>query len=138
MIEAMEQQIINSINNKWTKDKDKRRDIDLEQVSDSFRVLCSSRATTLDIIERLKKSDDKESKTQELKANMIKIYDWVTEETIESLIAKYCTSLKDKKKEAEYKAEVPQIEGYLEDLKENLITKTMNKLFVFHKIKEGE
>ena len=29
MIEAMEQQIINSINNRWTKDKNKRREIDI-------------------------------------------------------------------------------------------------------------
>lgn len=29
MIEAMEQQIINSINNRWTKDKNKRREKDI-------------------------------------------------------------------------------------------------------------
>lgn len=138
MIEAMEQQIINNINNKWTKDKDKRRSIDIEKVSESFRFICSSRATTLSIIESLKKSDDKDIKPQDLKENMSKIYDWITEESIEILIAKYHTSLKDKKKESEYKGEVQQIKDHLENLKENVIDKTMDKLFVFHNIKKGE
>ena len=44
MIEAMEQQIVNSINNRWTKDKSKRREIDIYKLSESFRVICSSRS----------------------------------------------------------------------------------------------
>lgn len=138
MIDAMEQQIINSINNKWTKDKEKRRDIDIEKVSECFRVICSSRATTLAIIYKMKQANDEENKIQELKDNMIKIYDWITEEAIDNLIVKYNTPLKDKKKEAEYKAEILQIEDYLKNLKENIITKTMDKLFIFHNVTRGE
>ncbi|GKX66020.1 hypothetical protein [Inconstantimicrobium mannanitabidum] len=138
MIEAMEQQIINGINNKWKKDKVKRQDIDIEKVSECFRVICSSRATTLAIMESIKESNSEYSKIQELKDNMIKIYDWITKETIESLIARYNTSLKDKKKEVEYKSEIPHIEAYLENLKEDMINKTMDKLFIFHKVTKGE
>lgn len=138
MIEAMEQQIINSINSKWTKDKEKRRDIDIEKISECFRVICSSRATVLAIIDSIKKSNTEQQSTQELKDNMIKIYNWVTEGSIESLIAKYHTSLKDKKKEAEYKVEVQQIEQYLENLKRDVIDKTIDKLFIFHNITKGE
>ncbi|WP_286910936.1 MULTISPECIES: hypothetical protein [Clostridium] len=138
MLEAIEQQIINSINNKWTKDKDKRRDIDIDKVSENFRIICSSRATTINIIESLKISENKESKIQELKENMSKIYNWITEESINSLIVKYNTSLKDKKKEAEYKAELLQIQDYLEELQKTIINRTVDKLFLFHKIIGGE
>ena len=138
MIEAMEQQIINSINNKWTKDRDKRKDIDIEKVSECFRIICSSRASNLSIIESMKESNSVDSKVQKLMENMNKIYDWITEEAIENLISKYQTELKNKKKEAEYKAEVPEIENYLRKLKEDVITKTMDKLFLFHNVRKEE
>ena len=69
---------------------------------------------------------------------MSKIYNWITEESINSLIVKYNTSLKDKKKEAEYKAELLQIQDYLEELQKTIINITVDKLFLFHKIIGGE
>lgn len=139
MIEAMEQQIISSINNKWTKDKSKRKDINLELVSESFRVICSSRSKTLAIINDLKKYDnDTENKIEQLKNNMSEIYDWITKETTEILISKYHTPLKNKKKESEYKKEIPYIETFLIILKENVIEKTINKLLVFYNIKKEQ
>lgn len=58
MIEAMEQQIINSINNRWTKNKKKRRPIDIEKISECFRIICSSRNYTLNIVHKLNESDE--------------------------------------------------------------------------------
>ncbi len=43
MIEAMEQQMINSINGRWTKDKSKRKEIDIHKLTECFRVICSSK-----------------------------------------------------------------------------------------------
>lgn len=134
MIEVMEQQIIDSINNRWTKDKSKRRDIDINKVSDSFRVICSSRVTNLIILDNLRNSQDKEKEIQELRENMIKIYDWIIKESINGLIAKYHTPLKNKKKEEEYKLEIPDIENFLEILREEIISETLDKLLLFHKI----
>ena len=54
MIEAMEQQIINSINGRWTKDKSKRKEIDIHKLTECFRVICSSRSSVLFIIDSLK------------------------------------------------------------------------------------
>lgn len=138
MIEAMEQQILNSINSKWTKDKEKRKEIDIDKVIECFRVICSSRSSVLSIIQQLKSIDSNEKYINDLKDNMIKIYDWITEDSIENLIEKYYAPLKNKKKEAEYIAEVPQIKIYLEVLKDKIINETIDKLLLFHGIKKGE
>lgn len=139
MIEAMEQQIINSINNRWTKDKNKRREIDIEKISECFRIICSSRNSTLSIIHKIKATDEKhEELITELKNNMKFIYNWITEDMIDSLLKKYTIEVKDKKKEAEYNAEVPEINEFLEKLEKNIIEKTIDKLLVFHMVKIGE
>lgn len=133
MIEAMEQHIVNSINNRWTKNKDIRRNIDIEILSENFRVICSSRAKTLSIISKLKTSNTIDS-LEELKENMTSIYHWITDESIESLLDKYRSELKDKMKEAEYKSEISTIIEYLDNLRNNLIELTLKKLYVFHNI----
>jgi len=139
MIEAMEQQIINSINNRWTKDKNKRREIDRERISECFRIICSSRNSTLNIVHKLKESDEYyEELVVELKNNMKAIYDWTTKDMIESLLNKYKMEVKDKKKEAEYNAEIPEISEFLEQLEKDIIEKTVDKLLVFHMVKNGE
>ena len=56
MIEAMEQQMINSINGRWTKDKSKRKEIDIHKLTECFRVICSSRSSVWFIIDSLKKT----------------------------------------------------------------------------------
>lgn len=139
MIEAMEQQIINSINNRWTKDKKKRRSIDIEKVSECFRVICSSRNSTLNIVHKLKEFDGShEELFGELKNNMKWIYNWTTNDTIESLLNKYKMEVKDKKKEAEYNAEIPEIQEFLEKLEKDIIETTINKLLLFHVVRIGE
>lgn len=139
MIEAMEQQIMDSINNRWTKDKNKRREIDIEKISECFRVICSSRNSTLNIVHKVKGSnEDYEKLIVELKHNMKSIYNWITKDSIESLLKKYKMEVKDKKKEAEYKAEIPEINEFLEKLEEDIIEKTIEKLLVFHMVKIGE
>ena len=139
MIEAMEQQIINSINNRWTKDKNKRREIDRERISECFRIICSSRNSTLNIVNKLKECDEYyEELVVELKNNMKAIYDWTTKDMIESLLNKYKMEVKDKKKEAEYNAEIPEIKEFLEQLEKDIIEKTIDKLLVFHMVKIGE
>lgn len=144
MIEAMEQQIINTIYGRWTKNKALRKDIDLEKVTESFRVICSSRATILAIINNIKEQNSFESEIINLTVRMEEIYDWVTEETINNIIDRYKNPrgrndepIKDKKKEAEYKAEVPCIEQNLKELKVKVIDATREKLFQFYNIKEN-
>ena len=61
MIEAMEQQMINSINGRWTKDKSKRKEIDIHKLTECFRVICSSRSSVLFIIDSLKKASNENS-----------------------------------------------------------------------------
>ena len=139
MIEAMEQQILNSINNRWTKDKKKRREIDLEKISEWFRIICSSRNSTLNIINELKQSTEYyQVLLEELRNNMKWIYNWTTKDTIDSLLKKYRMEVKDKKKEAEYNAEIPEIEEFLEQLEKDIIERTIDKLLLFHTIKIGE
>lgn len=139
MIEAMEQQIINSINNRWTKDKNKRREIDMEKISECFRIICSSRNSTLSIIHKIKATNENYEKLIiELKNNMKSIYSWITKDMIESLLKKYKIEVKDKKKEAEYNAEIPEINEFLEKLEKHIIEKTIDKLLVFHMVKIGE
>ena len=133
MIEAMEQQIVNSINNRWTKDKNKRREIDIYKISESFRVICSSRSSILVIIDSLKKSQC-ENTIMELRNKMEWIYDWVTEDACKSILDKYDIEIKDKKKEAEYRAEIPIINEYLEKLKINVINDTIEMLLKFYKV----
>ena len=98
MIEAMEQQIINSINSRWTKDKNKRREIDVYKISECFRVICSSRSSILFIINSLKKSQC-ENTVIELRNKMEWIYDWITEDVCKSILDKYDMEIKDKRKE---------------------------------------
>jgi len=139
MLEAMEQQIINSINNRWTKDKKKRREIDIEKISECFRIICSSRNSNLNIVHKLKEADEYyEELAIELKNNMKWIYNWITKDMIESLLNKYKMEVKDKKKEAEYNAEIPEIREFLEQLEKDIIEKTVDKLLVFHMVKNGE
>ena len=139
MIEAMEQQIINSINNRWTKDKKKRREIDTERISECFRIICSSRNSNLNIVHKLKEADEyHEELVIELKNNMNWIYNWITKDMIESLLKKYSMEVKDKKKEAEYNAEIPEIKEFLEQLEKDIIEKTTEKLLVFNVVKNGE
>lgn len=139
MIEAMEQQIINGINNRWTKDKNKRREIDIEKISECFRVICSSRNSTLNIMNKIKDSnEDYEKLLIELKNNVKSIYNWITKDTIESLLKKYKMEVKDKKKEAEYNAEISEINEFLEKLEKDIIEKTVDKLLLFHMVKIGE
>lgn len=140
MIEAMEQQIVNSINNRWTKDKNKRRQIDIDKVSECFRVICSSRNSTLNIVQILKEANGKydEELLLKLKNNMEWIYNWTTNDAVESLLKKYKMEVKDKKKEAEYNAEIPGIQDFLEKLEKDIIETTINKLLIFHMVKIGE
>lgn len=133
MIEAMEQQIVNSINNRWTKDKSKRREIDINKVAECFRVICSSRSSILFIIDLLKK-ESCEKNMLELREKMELIYDWVTEDVCKSILDKYDMEIKDKKKEEEYKAEIPVINEYFKNLKLNVINEAIEILLKFYKV----
>lgn len=136
MIEAMEQQIINGINNRWTKDKNKRKDIDIDKISECFRVICSSRTSILAIIKEIKERGYTEEKIDKLERRMNQIYKWVTEDCINNLIDRYRTELKDKKKEAKYIAEIPEIENSLQVLKKSIMKQTLEELLKFHKVKK--
>lgn len=137
MVEAMEQQIVNYINNRWTKDQSKRREIEINKICECFRVLCSSRNSTLCIITNIKFEGYTDKNKQELNDNLSWIYDWVTSDCINSLIKKYEESTgKDTKKVDGYKAEVPIIKEFLRNLKEEVIEISIGKLFEFHNIGE--
>lgn len=138
MIEAMEQQIINSLYSKFNKSKEKRKEIDIERVTDSFRSICSSRNSTLSIIDDLKYNNNFEHNLFKLKENLEWIYNWVTEECISSIYIKYNKTLKDKKKEAEYLAEIPEIQLFLKEFKSIVINKTIDKLMIFHNVPKGD
>lgn len=134
MIEVMEQQIINSISSRWTKDRNKRKEIDMNKVTEAFRVICSSRNTTLSIINRLNNTQKYNCDLKQLKNNMEIIYNWITEDTVKSILEKYSVEIKDKKSEADYKAEIPVIIESLNKLKINIIDETLNKLMKFHSL----
>ena len=135
MIEAMEQQIINAINNRWRKDRDKRIEIDIDKVSECFRVICSSRNSTLSIINLIKQNGISNELLNKLNDNMTWIYSWFTKDSIDRLYKKYTQPLKDKKKENLYLLEVNDIKLYLQEFQTTLIDTTINKLFLFHNIK---
>lgn len=134
MIEVMEQQIINSISSRWTKDRNKRKEIDMNKLTEAFRVICSSRNTTLSIINRLNNTQKYNCDLKQLKNNMEIIYNWITEDTVKSILEKYSVEIKDKKNEADYKAEIPVIIESLNKLKINIIDETLNKLMKFHSL----
>lgn len=134
MIEAMEQQIINSINNRWTKNKDLRREIDMDKVTESFRVICSSRSSILGIIKDMKNTNCYDDNREKLRMKMNEIYKWIIEECVKNLTDRYKVSLKDKKKELEYKTEVLEIEKSLQALEINIVNQTLEKLLKFHNV----
>ena len=47
---------------------------------------------------------------------------------------KYDIEIRDKKKETEYRAEIPVINEYFETLKKKVINETMTKLLKFYKV----
>ncbi|MGL5086035.1 MAG: hypothetical protein ACRC68_10045 [Clostridium sp.] len=134
MIEIMEQQIINSINSRWIKDKDKRKEIDMVRVAEAFRTICSSRSSTLSIIDDLKIGKDFNSNIDKLRSNISYVYDWVAGDAIESIYVKYKTELLDKKKEAEYFKEIPDIQLFFNEFKSDIINQTILNLTKFHNI----
>lgn len=135
MIEAMEQQIINAINDRWIKDKKKRKEIDINKLTECFRVICSSRTTILYIIRKIKEEGQTDENIDKLEARMSQIYNWVTEDCTNSLIGRYKNVLKDKKREEKYIAEIPEIENSLQVLKKTIIKETLEELLKFYNIK---
>lgn len=135
MIEAMEQQIVNAINSRWTKNEKIRKEIEIDKMAENFRVICSSRASVLAIIYEIRENINVYDNINKLKDTMRNIFSWITEEVIESIMKKYSSSeLKDKKKEAKYKDEIPTIKKELNNLKEMVVRLTLNKLMIFHNI----
>ena len=55
-------------------------------------------------------------------------------EVIMALEDKYDIEIRDKKKETEYRAEIPVINEYFETLKKKVINETMTKLLIFYKV----
>ncbi|WP_370773417.1 hypothetical protein [Clostridium sp.] len=134
MIEAMEQQIINSLNNRWRKNEKLRTNIDMDKTSECFRMICSSRNSTLSLLLKIKDDTITDEKESKLKENMFWIYDWFTKESINSIYNRYNTTLLNKKMEAKYKSEIKDIEEFLENFRIELINTTLEKLYKFHGI----
>jgi hypothetical protein len=134
MIEAMEQQIINSLNNRWRKNEKLRTDIDMDKTSECFRMICSSRNSTLTLLLNIKDGTITDEMESSLKENMFSIYDWFTKESINSIYNRYNTTLLNKKMEAKYKSEIKDIEAFLEKFRSDLINTTLKKLYKFHGI----
>ena len=70
MIEAMEQQIINSLNNRWRKNEKLRTNIDMDKTSECFRMICSSRNSTLTLLLNIKNDTVTDKMERKLKENM--------------------------------------------------------------------
>ena len=134
MIEAMEQQIINSLNNRWRKNEKLRTNIDMDKTSECFRMICSSRNSTLTLLLNIKNDTITDERESKLKENMFWIYDWFTKESINSIYNRYNTTLLNKKMEAKYKSEIKDIEEFLENFRIELINITLEKLYKFHGI----
>lgn len=134
MIEAMEQQIINSLNNRWRKNEKLRTNIDMDKTSECFRMICSSRNSTLTLLLNIKNDTITDERESKLKENMFLIYDWFTKESINSIYNRYNTTLLNKKMEAKYKSEIKDIEEFLENFRIELINITLEKLYKFHGI----
>ncbi|MDU2670625.1 MAG: hypothetical protein E7C49_01310 [Clostridium sp.] len=136
MIEAMEQQLINSINFRFKKNKELRVDIDIEHVSNCFRVICSSRNSTLAIIEDIKNNGITDFRLSRLSSNLNWIYSWITKECIDSLYIKYTLSLKNKKLEQANLKELETIKAELPKIQSTIVNATIKKLLIFHGIKK--
>lgn len=134
MIEAMEQQIINSLNNRWRKNEKLRTNIDMDKTSECFRMICSSRNSTLTLLLNIKNDTITDERESKLKENMFWIYDWFTKESINNIYNRYNTTLLNKKMEAKYKSEIKDIEEFLENFRTELINTTLEKLYKFHGI----
>ena len=134
MIEAMEQQIINSLNNRWRKNEKLRTNIDMDKTSECFRMICSSRNSTLTLLLNIKNDTVTDEMERKLKENMFSIYDWFTKESINSIYNRYNTTLLNKKMEAKYKSEIKDIEEFLENFRIELINITLEKLYKFYGI----
>lgn len=134
MIEAMEQQIINSLNNRWRKNEKLRANIDMDKISECFRMICSSRNSTLTLLLNIKSDNVTDEMEDKLKENMFSIYDWFTKESINSIYNRYNTTLLNKRMESKYKSEIKDIEEFLENFRIELINTTLEKLYKFHGI----
>lgn len=134
MIEAMEQQIINSLNNRWRKNEKLRTNIDMDKISECFRMICSSRNSTLTLLLNIKSDNVTDEMEDKLKENMFSIYDWFTKESINSIYNRYNTTLLNKRMESKYKSEIKDIEEFLENFRIELINTTLEKLYKFHGI----
>lgn len=134
MIEAMEQQIINSINNRWRKNEKLRAEIDMDKISECFRMICSSRNSTLTLLLNIKNNGITEESEQALKNNILWILDWITKDPIDGIYQKYNTTLLNKKMEAKYKAEIKDIELFFSQFRIDLLNNTLEKLYKFHEI----
>lgn len=134
MIEAMEQQIINNINNRWRKNEKLRVEIDMDKISDCFRMICSSRNSTLTLLLNIKNDGVTEESEQALKNNILWIYDWITKDHINNIYEKYNTTLLNKKMESKYKAEIKDIELFFSKFRIDLLNNTLEKLYKFHGI----
>lgn len=134
MIEAMEQQIIYNINNRWRKNEKLRVEIDMDKISDCFRMICSSRNSTLTLLLNIKNDGVTEESEQALKNNILWIYDWITKDHINNIYEKYNTTLLNKKMESKYKAEIKDIELFFSKFRIDLLNNTLEKLYKFHGI----
>ncbi|WP_195245318.1 hypothetical protein [Clostridium celatum] len=134
MIEAMEQQIINSINNRWRKNEKLRAEIDMDKISECFRMICSSRNSTLTLLLNIKNDGITEESEQALKNNILWIFDWITKDPIDGIYQKYNTTLLNKKMESKYKAEIKDIELFCSQFRIDLLNNTLEKLYKFHEI----
>lgn len=130
----MEQQIINSLNNRWRKNEKLRTNIDMDKTSECFRMICSSRNSTLTLLLNIKNDTITDERESKLKENMFWIYDWFTKKSINNIYNRYNTTLLNKKMEAKYKSEIKDIEEFLENFRTELINTTLEKLYKFHGI----
>ncbi|WP_298126998.1 hypothetical protein [uncultured Clostridium sp.] len=136
MIEAMEQQLINAINFRFKKNKKLRVDIDVKHVSNCLRMICSSRNSTLSIIDNIKTYGINDDNLNKLQDNVNHIYSWITKESIESLYKKYRLPLKNKKLEQANLEELENIKCELPIIQSTIVNSTIENLLIFHKIKK--
>lgn len=136
MIQAMEQQIINGIKGEFLKNTELRREADIDKISDSLRVICSSRSSFYSLMHNYEKKESQECKNA-IRDKISEVYIWIVGDTIHEIIDSFenPVTINNVQKE-KYIFEVPYIKSRVNILSQSIINLTLEKLISFHIKKE--
>lgn len=136
MIEAMEQKIINSIRSKYLKNESLRKDIDYDSISNSLRIICSSRSSFFNLFKSLEENTTDTVLLNELLKKVNDVYDWITYDCISEIILSYENpDTKDMKRKLKYIEQAPYVKSGFVEIKQIICSQTLEKLLEFNNLK---